>query len=247
MKKVPGSVAARQIAAGTDHPSGNLPQPFVLYSHMVGRPASHRALAAACITATCSLAACVRETVPDPKVAAAAYADAAARGDADAIYNMLDASSRRAMTPADVKRLVAGQRAELADQAKAIRSPQAEVKAFATMRYEDGEDAVLEVREGRFLIASADALPSGARTPAQALGDLRRVLARRSYAGLMRVLTQPSRTSLENDLRSLVEGLETPESLDVQQTGDTAIVHVPGGHIVKLRREAGTWRVEDLD
>jgi len=214
---------------------------------MASTLAFDRALVAAVLAAACTLPACVRETVPDPRHAAAAYADAAARGDADAIYAMLDSSSRRAMTQQDVRQMVSQERAELADQAKAIRSPQAEVKAFARVRFADGEDAVLEVRNGRFLVASADALPSGARTPSQALGDLRRVLARRSYAGLMRVLTQSTRSSMENDLRSLVEGLENPEALDVQQTGDQAVVHVPGGHVVKLRREAGTWRVEDID
>ncbi|MBI5532499.1 MAG: hypothetical protein HY898_07280 [Deltaproteobacteria bacterium] len=190
---------------------------------------------------------CVRESVPDPRTAAAAYADAAARGDADAIYAMLDSESRRSMTLSDVKKMVQQERAELADQAKAIRSPQADVKAMARLKFADGEDALLEIKDGKFFIASADALPTGARTPSQALEELRRVLARRSYAGLMRVLTQSSRSSMENDLRSLVQGLENPEGLDVQQTGDTAVVSVPGGHVIKLRREGGTWRVEDLD
>ena len=189
---------------------------------------------------------CVRESVPDPRTAARAYAEAAERGDADAIYAMLDSESKRSMTLADVRKMVAQERAELRDQAKAIRAPQAEVKASARLRFADGEDASLEIKNGKFLIASADALPTGARTPAQALEELRRVLARRSYAGLMRVLTQASRSAMENDLRSLVQGLEDPEGLDVQQTGDTAVVHVPGGHLIKLRREGGAWRIEDM-
>jgi hypothetical protein len=201
----------------------------------------------ALLLAAFGAAGCVRESVPDPRTAARAYAEAASRGDAEAIYGMLDSESQRSMTLQDVRKLVAGERAELAEQAKAIRAPQAQVKAAARVRFADGEDAVLEIKDGRFLIASADALPSGARTPAQALDELRRVLARRSYAGLMRVLTQASRSAMENDLRSLVQGLESPEGLDIQQTGDTALVHVPGGHVVKLRREGGTWRVEDLD
>jgi len=195
----------------------------------------------------CASVACVRETVPDPKSAANAYADAAARGDATAIYGMLDAESRRAMTLDDVKRMVTEERAELVDQAKSIRSPQAQVKATARVRFADGEDALLQIKDGRFLISSADAMPTGAHTPSQALEELRRVLARRSYPGLLRVLTQGARSSMENDLRSLVQGLEKPDGLDVQQTGDTALVHVPGGHLIKLRREEGIWRIEDVD
>ena len=185
--------------------------------------------------------------MPDPRQAANAYADAASHGDAAAIYEMLDDESRRTMSQNDVNRMVADERQELAAQAMAIRSPSAQAKAQARVHFADGEDAVLQVQDGRFLVSSADALPAGARTPAQALDELRRVLARRSYAGLMRVLSEQTRTAIESDLRALVEGLENPEGLDVQQTGDTALVHIPGGHIIRLRREAGTWRVEDID
>jgi hypothetical protein len=204
------------------------------------------ALAGVCFAAV-GACGCVRETLPDPRQAANAYADAAARGDASAIYEMLDEQSRRTMNKQDVRRLVAQERQELADQAKAIRSPAADLKAQARLRFADGEEALLDVRDGKFLVASADALPAGSRTPAQALDQLRRVLARRSYAGLMRVLSERTRTAMESDLRSIVDGLENPEGLDVQQTGDSAVVHVPGGHLVKLRREAGTWRIEDID
>ena len=190
---------------------------------------------------------CLHHSIPDPKDAAEAYADAAARGDDAAVYEMLDDKARRALSREDVKRLVADQRAELADQAKAVRSPEAEISSTATIRFADGEQSVLELQDGRYYVASADALPAGAQTPVQALEQLRRVLARRSYAGLMRVLSKQTRSAIENDLRSLVEGLENPEELEVEQTGETATVRVPGGHLVRLRREAGTWRVDDVD
>jgi len=194
-----------------------------------------------------STPACIHDTVADPRQAANAYANAAARGDADALYDMLDEASRRTMTREEMRRLVADQRAELADQAKAIRHPDTEVKAVARLRYADGEDAVLELRDGRFLIASSDALPAGAKSPSQALDQLRRVLARRSYAGLLRVLSETTRSAIENDLRSLVNGLENPDALDIQQTGDNVTVRIPGGHVVRLRREAETWRIEDFN
>ena len=53
--------------------------------------------------------------------------------------------------------------------------------------------------------------------------------------------------AIEADLRSLVTGLEKPESLPVQTTGDTAQVTVPGGHHVRLKRDGGVWRVDDFD
>jgi hypothetical protein len=194
-----------------------------------------------------ALSACTGHAVPDPRSAADDYAAAAARGDADAIYGMMTTSARRTRSRDDVRRLVVEQRSELAAQAKSVTARDARVEATARLRYEDGGEAQLELRDGRFWITSSGALPGGSRTPEQALDQLRRVLARRSYAGLMRVLTPSTRAAIEQDLRSLVTGLERPETLHVQVNGDAATVTVPGGHIVKLRREGGVWRVDDFD
>jgi hypothetical protein len=45
----------------------------------------------------------------------------------------------------------------------------------------------------------------------------------------------------------MVDGLSEPGTLPVQVNGDAAVVAVPGGHQVKLKREGGVWRVEDFD
>lgn len=190
---------------------------------------------------------CTSHSVPDPKAAAEAYARAADRGDADAIYAMMTNAAQKARSKDDVRQLVAEQRAELKEQAKQVTGRDARIDATARLRYDDGEEAQLELRDGRFWITSSGSLPGGSRTPEQALDQLRRVLARRSYAGLMRVLTPQTRAAIEQDLRSLVEGLERPETLRVQVTGDSAAVIVPGGHTVKLKREGGVWRVDDFD
>jgi hypothetical protein len=63
----------------------------------------------------------------------------------------------------------------------------------------------------------------------------------------MRVLTADTRSAAENDVRSLVRGLEHPDTLDIRVTGDTARVELPSGHSVTLKKEAGVWRVEDFD
>jgi hypothetical protein len=192
-------------------------------------------------------AGCASRAVPDPKVAAEEYASAARRGDADAIYGMMTESARSSRSKDDVRTLVAEQREELAEQAGQITAEGARVEATARLRYDDGEEAQLELRDGRFWITASGTLPGGARTPEQALDQLRRVLARRSYAGLMRVVTPATRLAIEQDLRSLVEGLERPETLHVRVNGDVATVTVPEGHTVKLKRDGGVWRVEDFD
>jgi hypothetical protein len=190
---------------------------------------------------------CSRPAIPDPRPAARAYAAAAQRGDAEAIHGMLTREARRNYGADGTRRLVADTRAELGRRGQALGSAQSTVRTTAVVRFLDGEQAELVVQDGQLRIGAADALPMGAHTPAQALNELRIALARRSYAALLQVLTSEARSAVDNDLRSLVVGLEHPETLDVRVSGDTAQVEIPGGHSVTLKREAGVWRVEDFD
>src|ERR1044071_7338031 len=121
---------------------------------------------------------CSRTPMPDPKATVVAYEAAAANGDAKAIYAMLSERSRKPLKMADVERMVADERTELAAEAKALADPGSMVRASARVRFADGEDATLDVEEGGFRVSSADGLPSAARTPAEALEQLRRALAR---------------------------------------------------------------------
>ncbi len=190
---------------------------------------------------------CAARPLPDPRDAARAYAAAAARGDGAALYAMMSSDSRKARSEAEVKAIVGGEKPELAEQGQELLAPDLRVAATARVRYPDGEEAALELAHGRYWVTAAGALPGGGRTPEEALEQLRRVLARRSYDGLLRVLSAETRAAVENDLRAIVEGLGEPTALPVKIDGDAATVGVPGGHQVKLRRQEGVWRVEDFD
>lgn len=194
-----------------------------------------------------NLCACASHRVPDPRDAARAYGEAATRGDAGALYAMMSGVSRRDRSRDEVAKIATDERAELAEQGAALAQTGSRVTATARLHFADGEEAALDLREGRYWVTAAGALPGGGRTPEEALEQLRRVLARRSYAGLMRVLSPSTRAAVENDVRSFVDGLNEPATLPVQVSGDGAVVPVPGGHQVKLRREGGVWRVEDFD
>lgn len=190
---------------------------------------------------------CAGARLPDPKVTARAYAAAAERGDADAIYALLTPEGQRALGRSGTRQLVSESKTELSRTAQGIKSEAARVDAAAEARFSDGESAVLVLEDGRFLVDAASLLPARPRTPSQALSGLRRALARRSYPALMALMTGDSQSALESDLGSLVSGLEHPETLDIQQSGDSAEVRLPTGHRILLKREAGIWRVLDFD
>jgi hypothetical protein len=204
-------------------------------------------LAAACVGS--GAAGCASTPIPDPRAAALAYADAAARGDADTLYAMFSEASRRSLGPDDVRARVADERRELAEQAGELRGRDARLEATARMRFADGEEVSLDLRDGAYGVTTAGALPGGGRTPGEALDQLRRALARRSYAGLVRLLSAGTRSAVETDMRAIVEGLGNPADLAKQPVGggDAVRVTVPGGHRVLLKREGGIWRVESFD
>jgi len=192
-------------------------------------------------------AGCAAARFPDPKLAAARYAEAARAGDSERIYALLSSEAQRDFGRQGTRSLVQQAKAELNRQGTALLSPASRVQASAEIRFEDGESALFDLEDGAFHVSSLGTVPSRPRSPSEALGDFRRALARRSYAALLGVLSAETREALEGDLKSLVEGLENPDTLDVKVSGDNAVVTVPGGHQVKLRREAGVWHVQDFD
>ncbi|MEO8904711.1 MAG: hypothetical protein ABI488_20015 [Polyangiaceae bacterium] len=207
-----------------------------------------RCLAALGLLALGGLAVgCAEARMPDPKLAAAQYAEAAKNGDSERIYALLSREAQRDFGHEGTHDLVQQAKAELSRQGAALLGPALRVQAAAEISFADGESALFELEHGAFRLSSLGTVPSRARTPAQALGDFRRALARRSYAALLGVLSLETRSALEGDLKSLVEGLENPETLDVKVSGDNAVVGVPGGHQVKLRRDAGVWQILDFD
>jgi hypothetical protein len=190
---------------------------------------------------------CGSSRVPDPRAAVTAYAEAALRGDSNAIYGMMTTRAQKALSPDDVRKLIQAERPELADQATALRSSDARLTARARLRFSDGEEVALDLERGRFGVSSAGTLPGGSATPQGALDELRRVVARRSYPGLLRLLSPATRSAVEQDLRALVSGLEHPETLHVEVHGEDATVEVPFGHKVRLKRQGGLWWVDDFD
>lgn len=204
-------------------------------------------LAAAVLVSFCWPIGCGGASVPAPEEAALRYAAAARRGDATALRALLTSEARQQLDPERTAALIQESRQELSRRGQALETGPLVVEESAEIRYLDGESARLTVEDGRFRVASASGLPERPETPAGALASLRRALARRSYPELTRVLSAESRAALESNLRTLVEGLQDPESLIIQVNGDVGEAVLPGGHKVWLRRESGVWRVDDFE
>ncbi|MEN9577817.1 MAG: hypothetical protein RJA70_826 [Pseudomonadota bacterium] len=194
-----------------------------------------------------SVLGCAQKVIADPRATAQAYAQAIQAGDAETLYALLNAEGRSALSPGEVQALLRASKPELLARAHQFAAAESEIRAEGTVRFHDGEQAVLSLEDGAFRVRAAGVLPGGANTPEQVMLELRSALSRRSYSALSRVLTKQSRDELEDMLRSLSDGLKEPTALPLQTNADQVVVTVPGGHRVELRREDGQWKVQDFE
>jgi hypothetical protein len=169
------------------------------------------------------------------------------RNDAKALHALLSDEARAAVSVNEVARLLAESRPELQARAHALAAASSKVETRATVRYPDGESAGLLLEAGEFRVDTAAALPAAAHTPEQALVELRRALAARSYPALSRVLTRQSADALELQLASVVEALSRPEALEIELNGQRATVLTATGHRVQLELQDGVWKVRDFE
>ena len=169
------------------------------------------------------------------------------KGDPRAAFQLLSAEAQRNYGPKGVEQLMAEHRDELVVAGQATASALARLEASASIEFADDRAARVMLERGRFRIAAAGAFPAAAATPLDALRELREVLARRSFAGLLRVLTRDRAQTLEASLEDLVKALNEPSSLELELEGRRAVAKLPGGHKIELEREDGLWRVKEFD
>jgi hypothetical protein len=192
-------------------------------------------------------AACAPKPLPDPRVTAQRWAEAMKKGDAAAAYEMLSADAQQSFGRRGVADLLEQHRRELAQRGQATATPHARLEASATVAFAGDRSARVMLERGRYRVAAAGAFPAAAATPLDALRELREVLARRSYQGLLRVLSRDTAQTLEGSLEDLLEALDEPSSVDIELEGRRAFAKLPGGHRVELEREDGVWKVKEFD
>jgi hypothetical protein len=194
-----------------------------------------------------TLVGCARQPLPDPRVAAVAFAAAVERKDVNAVFDLLDETSKQAVTKAELAELLATASPELQVRVQGFARKDAEVTAEARVQYANGRGGTLSLEQGEFRIRTLDTLPRGARSPAEALAELRGALSRRSYAALVRILSQQSQAELEEHVNSLVQALDNPDSLEVALDGNSATAKTRNGHRVELKQEGGVWTIQDFE
>lgn len=187
--------------------------------------------------------------VAGPEATLEAYAAAVRAGDARGVYRLLDPATRAEVPFDRFASTFEANRAELSEQAQdvedAVKADQ--IQSRAEVDLSDGEKAILTLEEGRWTLLGGVLDAPALQTPLDAVLALRHAVQRRSLRGLARVLGREARAGLEDERRRFLEETADPLDLEVEILGNEARVRLTGGRVIHLVREAGEWRVEDVE
>lgn len=197
----------------------------------------------------CALSACAGGGVRGPDAALRAYLAAAQNGDASAAYALLDDDTQDAVTLEEFSDSMQENEAELREQAVLVGQTLDEegIRSRAEVHLDSGEAAVLTIEEGNWKISGGVLDAPALLTPRDSVLALRHALQRRDLNALLRVLARPTRADLEADIRSFLEATIDLLDLRVEVQGDRARVQTSSGFIIQLTREAGEWRILEVE
>jgi hypothetical protein len=200
------------------------------------------------IGCACSVAGCggAPPRVPDPQRSVAELEAALQRGDASAVYALLDPELRASLDRAAFERLWQDTAAERQELLAALQGTDGQLAASAHVVFDSGEDVGLVLEDGQWRIAGGVLDAASLRTPEDAVRALHLALERRSLEGLLRVLSAERRAAWQAAFEATVAGSLDSADLQVEVRGDTAEVRITGGGLILLVREAGQWHVTDV-
>ena len=182
---------------------------------------------------------------PGPTVEA--YARAVRARDAEAVHALMDADSRETVDTQEVARLLAENQIELSERAEIAQQQLEGIESRATVRLPSGELAVLTLEDGEWKLLGGVLDAPALQTPEDAIRAMRHALQRQSMSGVLRVLARSPRSQLEAEVERFLEDTEDELDYDVEIEANEALIRASNGRMIRLVREAGEWRIVDIE
>lgn len=194
------------------------------------------------------LSGCARTPPPvqPPSPTARRLAAALQQDEPEAAYRLLSPAVRREVSLQQFRRQWEENTAERRMLGKALQQA-APPRAHAAVVLENGERIPLVLEEGYWRLQGDVMNVAAMATPADAVAALRRALQRRSMDGLLRLLSRRQRAAWEARFEEIIEETRDPLDLEIEIDGQKAVVHTGDGDVIRLRKEAGEWRVTAIE
>jgi len=181
---------------------------------------------------------------------ARAYADAVRRGDAEAVYALLDEETRASLTLDALRAQMVEASEELREQATAVEAALSDpqlVETRASVPLRTGQHAILVIEGERWRLVGTLLDAVSLATPADAVMAFRSALERRSLASIGRILARAPRAEIDAQIERFLLDTEDQPALDVDIQGNEATVRTASGRIIRMVREAGEWHVLSVE
>jgi len=182
---------------------------------------------------------------PGPTVEA--YARAVQAQDAEAVHALLDADSRETVDSEEVARLLEENQTELRERAEVAQRQLEGIESRATVRLPSGELAVLTLEDGEWKLLGGVLDAPALQTPEDAVRAMRHALQRQSMSGVLRVLARAPRAQLDAEVERFLDDTEDELDYDVEIEANEALVRASNGRVIRLVREAGEWRIAEVE
>ncbi len=218
-----------------------------------------QAFVAGILAAVAALAAC-GAAQESPRDVLVEYRRALAAKRWEEAYRLLSDQTRRTTSLADFRTSMESNPQEVEDTIQALSGGTDPGRVSARVRYGLGEEIVLGMEDGRWVIDSriADFYPQ--RTPRDALRSFIRAIERRRLDVLQRfVPSEFARSMEESHLEALFDGERAAETealaqnlrahvdAPIEVTGERAAMPYGERYTVLFVREDGVWKIEDPD
>jgi hypothetical protein len=201
------------------------------------------------VVVVASLAGCAHSApvIATPDGTVQRYVAAVRAGDSAAAYALLDVETRQRVSAEAFAAHFRENPEELRAQADELeRAVSAGATARAELDLASGERAALALEAGAWKLEGA-LLPHGRATePLDAIFAMRRVIARGELESMWALLPRDKRAELEAEAQRFLDDTADPYDLQVEMRNEEADVRTTSGRVVRLVREAGTWRIAGL-
>ncbi len=183
---------------------------------------------------------------PAPSRTVERFVQAARADDPASVYELLSGEVRESVSRERFELLWRQNRAELLELADELERTASETVARARQPLAGDETVVLVLEQGRWYVQGGVLDALALRTPLDAVAAFHRALRRRDLGSLLRLLSRSRRLAWQATLDATVEQTGDPLDMEVQVQGERATVRTTGGTVIHLLREAGQWRVSDV-
>lgn len=172
---------------------------------------------------------------------------AAQQRDARTLFRLLPERSRRDESEASFSGRLEADADDLRELGERVqRSLNRQVSPAAMVPLAVGDAVWLQESSLGFGLSHPGFGATASPTPVDALRSLRSALTRSVSGAMSEVLSSGARGASEAEVRSLIDALRDPSSLEIASTTRGAEARLPDGRVIALVRENDQWRVDEI-